>query len=48
LPSGSAKRANVIPPGTSTGGMVGERFGFEHGRTLADFLAAVDRLGAGT
>lgn len=24
-----------------------ERFGFEHGRTLADFLAAADRLGAG-
>ena len=27
--------------------ITGERFGFEHGRTLADFLAAADRLGAG-
>jgi predicted DNA-binding transcriptional regulator YafY len=26
----------------------GERFSFERGRTLADFFAAVDRLGAGT
>jgi predicted DNA-binding transcriptional regulator YafY len=27
--------------------VTGERFGFERGRTLADFLAAADRLGAG-
>jgi len=26
----------------------GERFGARPGRTLADFLAAADRLGAGT
>ena len=28
--------------------ITGERFGLERGRTLADFLAAADRLGAGT
>ena len=27
--------------------VTGKRFGFERGRTLADFLAAADRLGAG-
>jgi predicted DNA-binding transcriptional regulator YafY len=27
--------------------VTGERFGFERGRTLVDFLAAADRLGAG-
>lgn len=28
--------------------VTGERFDFKRGRTLADFLAAADRLGAGT
>ena len=27
--------------------LTGDRFDFERGRTLADFLAAVDGLGAG-